>query len=281
MKTYLDCIPCFFRQAITAGRVTGADEARMKAILDEVARMIPELPLEMPPPLIADSMYRRIRHLTREPDPYLALKRESIETALALLPAMRHHMRQSSDPLMTAIRVAIAGNVIDVGVHKEYDIERDLYRILEQEFAILDYAPFVEHLSRARSVLYLGDNAGESVFDRLLIEAMGKPVTYAVRSAPVLNDQTVEDAIASGLDQVARIIESGSTAPATILSQCTPEFLALFESADLVISKGQGNYEGLSEVDRPVFFFLKAKCSVIARDLAVPEDSIVMKAINA
>jgi len=101
-----------------------------------------------------------------------------------------------------------------------------------------------------------------------------------VRSAPIINDVTLKDAIDSGLDEVARLMESGCVAPGTILSQCTEEFMEVYNNADLIISKGQGNYEGLSEVDRPVFFLLKAKCHVIAKDLGVHEGDIVLKGIN-
>jgi len=129
-------------------------------------------------------------------------------------------------------------------------------------------------------VLYLGDNAGESVFDKLLIEELGKPVTYVVREIPVINDCVIDDALASGLDKVATLISSGSTAPATILSLCNEDFIDKFKNADLVISKGQGNYEGLSQVNRSVFFMLKAKCPVIANNLNVKENDIVLKSIN-
>ncbi|MCK5168724.1 MAG: DUF89 family protein, partial [Bacteroidales bacterium] len=122
--------------------------------------------------------------------------------------------------------------------------------------------------------------AGESVFDKLLIEELGKHVTYAVREIPVINDCVIDDAVASGLDKVAKIISSGSTAPATILDLCNDQFLERFKNADLIISKGQGNYEGLSQVNRSVFFMLKAKCPVIANNLDVKENDIVLKSIN-
>lgn len=279
MKTYLDCIPCYFRQALAQGRIAGCDDAALRAIVNEVARMIPDWPLDHPPAELSSWMYRGLRQWTGDDDHYRALKHENIREALALLPEMRGFIAAAADPLLAAVRVAIAGNVIDFGVHTEFDIARDARTILTQEFAIDDYAAFRAAAARARTVLYIGDNAGESVFDRPLIEALGVPVTYAVRSAPVLNDQIVDDALASGLGEVSTIIPSGSTAPATILDQCTPEFLVLFSSADLVISKGQGNYEGLSGAQRPVFFLLKAKCGVIARDLGVEEGAIVVKGI--
>jgi len=125
---------------------------------------------------------------------------------------------------------------------------------MDQEFGIFDYSKFKEELSRAKSVLYIGDNAGESVFDKILIEQLSVPVTYVVRGIPIINDVTVEDAIDSGIEKVAEIISSGTTAPGTIMELCTNNFVEKFENADMIISKGQGNYEGLSNVNRQVFF---------------------------
>ena len=189
-------------------------------------------------------------------------------------------VNRSDDRLLTAIRIAIAGNVVDFGVNASFDLAEDVSVILCQEFAVLDYDAFVSHLRDAETVLYLGDNAGESVLDKLLIEELNKDVTYVVRELPVINDVIREDAIASGLDEVAEIISSGSEAPGTILDRCTEEFRDRFARADMVISKGQGNYEGLSESSRPVFFLLKAKCSLIASDLNVQEHDIVLKGVN-
>jgi len=189
-------------------------------------------------------------------------------------------VEQSDDPLLTAIRIAIAGNVIDLGINKTFDLVKDVEKILAQDFAIFDYDSFRQRLDGAQNVLYLGDNCGESVFDKILIEQIKKPVIFAVRSAPIINDVTMEEAIESGLDEVANLMESGCVAPGTILSQCTEEFMEVYNSADLIISKGQGNYEGLSEADRPIFFLLKAKCHVIAKDLGVHEGDIVLKAIH-
>jgi hypothetical protein len=156
-------------------------------------------------------------------------------------------------------------------------MEQDLLTILDQPMAICHLDSFVSTLSSAKSILYLGDNAGESVFDKILIEAMQKPVTYVVREHPVINDVTMEDALASGIQEVASIISSGSDAPGILLNDCSDEFRHAFENADMIISKGQGNYETLSETTRPVFFLLKAKCHVIAHHLGVNENDIVLK----
>ena len=280
MKTYLDCLPCFMGQALRAGRIATKDEKKIKALLDDVGCMIKNIPLENTPPETGDLIYQKVRKITGVDDPYIKIKESNISEALALYPKLKQVVKNSGDQLLTAIRIAIAGNVIDLGVGKEFNIIEDVDKVLNQEFAIFDFEEFVYQLKNAKSILYLGDNAGESVFDKILIEELKKPVTYVVRDIPVINDVTIEDAISSGLDDVAEIISSGSSAPGTILNLCNDAFSERFSNADMVISKGQGNYEGISNVDRPVFFLLKAKCAVIARDLEVKENDIVLKLNN-
>lgn len=264
-------------QALNAGRETGLSDAQIKRLLDEVGTMIRDIPMSSTPPESGQLIHEKVREITGSSDPYQRQKAEHIREALALYPEMKRIVEDSDDPLLTSIRLAIAGNVIDLGVNKQFDLAEEIRHALEREMGIFHYDAFVEALERASSVLYLGDNAGESVFDRILIEALGKPVRFVVRAAPIINDVTREEALMSGLGEVAEIISSGSTAPGTVLSRCTDEFREDFNHADMIISKGQGNYETLSNVRRPVFFLLKAKCPVIARDLGVKEGDIVLK----
>ena len=182
----------------------------------------------------------------------------------------------SEDRLMTAVRLAIAGNVIDFGTDSSFDLTEELETILSQDFAVNHFKKFCEVLKQARNILYLADNAGETVFDRLLIEEMDKPVIYLVREKPIINDATREDALLSGLDKVSEITSSGCDTPGTILKFCSDEFLETYRSANLIISKGQGNYEALSDEERPLFFLLKVKCQVVARDLGVKNGSIIL-----
>ena len=279
MKTYLDCLPCFLSQALRAGRIATNDEEKIKELLNSVGAMIKDIPMENTPPETGDIIYRKVKEITGVTDPFKKIKKSNIEEALALYPRLKKIVEESDDRLLMAIRIAIAGNVIDLGVNKEFNLIEDLETILEQDFAIFDFEEFISQLKKAESILYLGDNAGESVFDKILIREMRKPVTYVVRDMPVINDVTFEDAINSGLDEVAEIISSGSSAPGTILSLCSDTFLERFNNADMVISKGQGNYEGLSNAGRPVLFLLKAKCTVIAKHLGVKENDIVLKSI--
>ncbi len=277
MKTYLDCIPCVMQQALRAGRMATSDENKLKQILDETAAMVQTISMQATPAETGAKVYHIVSKVTGVADPYKEIKQQHIRETKAIYPELEKIVAASDDKLLTAIKIAIAGNVIDLGVNKAFDIVRDAKSILEQEFAIFDYDAFKKQLAKSKNILYLGDNVGESVFDILLIKELKKPVEYAVRAIPIINDVTREDAIASGIDQVAEIVDSGCKSPGVILSQNTPEFLELFNTADLVISKGQGNFEGLSSCSRQVFFLLKAKCRIISNHLGVAEGSIILK----
>lgn len=277
MKTCLDCLPCFVDQALRTGRIAGADDGTLKRLLDAVGGMFREISLETSPPEVARMVYGKIREITGNEDPYAAIKAESTRRALAQEPLFREYIRDAEDPLLMAVRLAIAGNVIDFGVYGEVDLEREVARMITQEAAICDEDPFRDAVARAPNVLFIADNAGESVFDKLLIEEMGKPTTYAVRGMPIINDAVAADAVAAGVDRVAQIVSTGTDAPGAVLSTCTEAFREQFHSAPLIISKGQGNYEALSGETAPIFFLLKAKCRVIAEDIGVSTGDIVFQ----
>jgi uncharacterized protein with ATP-grasp and redox domains len=277
MKTYLDCIPCFFKQALFAARMAVDDEAIIKQVLDRVGILVAKIPLDSSPPETGRQVYRTVRQVTGVDDPFKGLKEEGIEKALALYPSLKDMVKKAKDPLETAVRLAIAGNVMDFGANPDFELEKEIQEVLQQEPSIDHYPAFKNKLATARKILYVGDNAGETVFDRVLIETMGKPVTFAARQRPIINDATTEDAMRSGLDKVATVISSGCDAPGTLLEGCSDYFLGLFKEADLIISKGQGNYETLSNERRPIFCLLKAKCAVIAKDLGVKVGDTVAK----
>ena len=280
MKTYLDCLPCFMNQALRTGRIATNDEKKIKKLLDEVGMMIQKIPMGHTPPETGESIYRKIREITGNLDPYNKIKQKNIEKALSLYSSLKEKVRKSDDRLFTAIRIAIAGNVVDYGVNKSFNIDKEIDKVFKKEFAISDYIKFKDFLNDSEEILYIGDNAGEAVFDKTLIEELGKPVTFVVRETPVINDVTMKEAKQIGIDKIAKVISSGTTAPGTILNLCNDDFIHKFINADMVISKGQGNYEGLSGVDRSIFFLLKVKCPVIARDIGVKENNIVLKGMN-
>lgn len=277
MKTYLDCIPCFFKQALFAARAALDDDEKIKQVLDRIGMLVSEIPLHRPPAETGREVYRTVREVTGVDDPFAGLKAESIKKALALYPSLKEVVEISEDRLETAVRLAVAGNIIDFGANPDFQLEQEIQEALRKEPAINHYEAFKNKLEGAREILYLADNAGETVFDKILIEVMAKPVIYAVRDGPVINDATVEDAIKSGLDEVAKVVSSGWDAPGVILNRCPEEFLDRFKRADLIISKGQGNYETLSSEQRPIFYLLKAKCPIIARDLGVKQGDTVIK----
>jgi len=277
MRTYLECIPCFFRQALEAAQMVTNDESKQKAVLDAVAKKIPEFPMDATPPEMGITIHSAVKKAANHTDPYLHLKNIYNEKALSIYPALKEEVKRAEDPLLLAIRFAIAGNVIDFGPTSNFDFDRELEEIRTRPFAIFDYEKFKKALSETEEVLYLGDNAGEIVFDRLLIETIRKPTVYVVRGEPIINDVTVEDAKKVGIDKIATVITNGSGAPGTILRLCSEEFLSHYQKAGLIISKGQGNYETLSDEKRSIFFLLKAKCPVIARHLGVKTGDIVLK----
>ena len=277
MKTYLACYPCFLRQALDAAQMVGATEAQQCRVVHATLSLLQNLDATSTPPEIGDQLHRLVREMVGDGDPYRKVKDRATAQALALYPDLHLQYANADDPLEFAARAAIAGNIIDFGPGRTYQLNATLERVLTQPFAIGDIAPLREALYRAQRVLYLADNAGETVFDRLLIESLPIPVTYAVKSGPILNDATLADARAAGLDEVADLITTGSNAPGTILDRCRADFRRRFEQADLIIAKGQANYETLSPGDARTFFMLQAKCPVIAEDIGVPVQSIILR----
>jgi damage-control phosphatase, subfamily I len=289
MKTQLDCIPCFFRQALVAARISGAGRIIQKNVLKQVAGNLPGLSLQVSPPEIARRIYRIVSKATRQTDPYRKMKEQSNRLALRMYPALRRGISDSGDRLHRAVELAIAGNIIDYGVNNSLNIQEELKRILnpgKQSFGkgntvFIHYRDFKDTLSRAKNILYLGDNAGETVFDRILIEELiesdpYKKIIYAVRESPIINDALIEDAYQSGIHKIATVVSSGSDAPGTILSLCSKDFLKMYRSADMVISKGQGNFETLSDEKKPIFFMLRAKCTVVADHIGCSEGEVLL-----
>ena len=277
MKAYLDCYPCFLRQALDAARIAGADERQQEAVLDSVLNVLRRVESSSTPPEIGDQVHRIVRQQVSNGDPYRSVKESSTCQALALYPRLKALLAEVDDLLEVAVRLSIAGNIIDLGPAREYDLWGTVERVLDQSFAIDDGVALREALSKAGQVLYLADNAGETVFDRWLIETLDVPVIYAAKGEPILNDATREDALAAGVGRVAEVVSTGSDAPGTILDRCSEEFRWLYDEAEMVIAKGQANYETLSEEGPKVFFLLQAKCPIIARDVGVPVGSIVLK----
>ncbi len=218
------------------------------------------------------------RSVINDPDPFLEMKRESNNTVLEMYGDLEEMVQRSPDPFLTAVRLAIAGNIIDFAVHDHCDLQGTMDQVLKSDFAIDHTGPMREELRRAQKVLYIGDNAGEIVFDKLLITEMSHPgLIFSVRGAPAINDATMEDAEYVGMTGVTRVISSGYDAPTTVVSRSGDVFRRCYEEADLILSKGQGNLEGLiGEHDRRIYFLLMVKCDVIAEYLGVEKGSYVV-----
>ncbi len=285
MKAYLDCIPCFIRQSLDAAKHATQDFHIHKQVLREVLRLTSDLDLNQNPPKIGQLIHRLVRELTGVKDPYSKVKKQFNTASLKLYPKMRQLIIESDDPLDTAIRLAIAGNIIDFGVNgalQESDIEKAISECLAADFTDEQFNAFRQEINDAKEILYIADNAGEIVFDRLLIEQLPTEiVTAAVRGSPVINDATIEDATNTGLSRIVEVITNGSDAPGTVLESCSEYFRYRFGKADLVIAKGQGNYETLSDVKKNIFFLLKVKCPVIAGSIGCKVGEMILRKTKA
>ncbi len=273
MHTTLECIPCIVRQALEAAQFATDDVNVHEQVLRDVLRSASEMDLIQSPPLIAQRMHRRLRQLAGVADPYRDAKGRFNRMALDMLPDLTVRVARADDPLAMAIRLAIAGNVIDLAVNGALT-ETDA----RQAVAGAMHEPFHGDVHRLRlaietagEILYLADNAGEIVFDRLLIGQLPtERVTLAVRGGPVLNDATMADAQAVGMCDLVETIDNGSDVPGTILSDCSESFQQRFAAADLIIAKGQGNFETLSHEAANIYFLFKAKCPVVASQAGQP-----------
>lgn len=267
MQTYLDCMPCFLKQTLYTARLSSSSKKVHKEIMSQVAALLSQLDFDKTPPENSMPIYGLIASISGCTDPFAALKKESNRLALELADEIRRTIRQSSSPLLTAIKFSIAGNIIDYGAHHDFDIQATIKQCLVRQLAINDYDKLVKDLKKTKTILYLGDNSGEIVFDTLVIEQLENPVVFAVKEKPIINDAMREDALACGMDKLCEIISNGTNCPGTPLSRCSEQFQKSFEQADLIISKGQGNFETLSEVRAPIYFLLTVKCPVVSRHI--------------
>ena len=279
MKTSIDCLPCFLKQTVIALRQWGGDEKTHQKVFRDVLGIMQDADMSKPPAYTTTFIHRKIRDGI-DRDPFEKIKKEFNALALALYPSLRNRVKASPDPLWTASRLAIAGNIIDFGIFTSIDIEKSIAQALRNEIAVDAFASFREDLMATEEVLYLLDNAGEIVFDRLLIEELkeaGKRVTAVVKGSAVLNDVTWEDAVQAGLSGVCEVIDNGSDAIGTILPWTSPDFRKHFENAALIISKGQGNFETLFGTEKKTYFLFQSKCDVVSQELGLSPCSMLFK----
>ncbi|MGQ9732466.1 MAG: damage-control phosphatase ARMT1 family protein [Candidatus Zipacnadales bacterium] len=272
MRAFLDCTACTVKQALRAARYSTDDVALQSRALRAAMVALAESDLSVTPAELAYIALRAIARETGCADPYAAVRRQSNAMALQLYPRLKELVESSLDRLRTATKIAIAGNVIDFGaVGANFNVEKTLECLLCSPFARDDFDRFTVALREALRVLYLADNAGEIVFDRVLMEELErKDLTVAVKSEPFINDAMLADAESTGIGEVARLIE------VPIYPRTNKEFEQAWEKADLVIAKGHANYESYTEREGPTFFLLIAKCEFVAQDAGVRKGEMVL-----
>lgn len=281
MPMYADyrCYYCFaesFRKLIEKENLP---IEQRNAFTREMAALYSSLGDQLSTTDFSRTLHHLLRSYTSNLDPYKEAKKWSNDLVLSMYPSLRERVLLSQNPFNTALRLSIAGNVLDYAIGDTFDLDGNIEKVLSTHFAIDDGQALKLAISKAETVLYLGDNAGEIVFDKLFIETIMHPnLYYAVRGAPVINDVTLDDAQYVGIQEVADVISNGYDAPTTDLNHVSPDFLHMFNKADVIISKGQGNLEGLlGKTDKPVFFLLMVKCDKIAQELGVKRGSFVVK----
>ncbi|MBI5680021.1 MAG: DUF89 family protein [Methanobacterium sp.] len=285
MKVYYECAPCFLRQAKEALDLATNDESLKMKVMEELVEVVySSFRRDAVSNVIGTKIHRIIKNKTENEDPYILEKKKGNEIALKYLPKIKEIIKKD-DQLETYVKAAIIGNIIDFGaLGVDFDIEKGIIQNMEKDIALNHVPELEKELKSAKDVLYLADNNGEIVFDKLLIEKLNEyntDVTVALKEKPILNDACIEDAVQIGLDEVANLVSTGTDSIGVIYGDMSDEFKEIFSNADILISKGLGNYEGLTEMelgDKPVFCMLNVKCTPIAKDIGVNlGDNVVLK----
>jgi uncharacterized protein with ATP-grasp and redox domains len=267
VKVSIDCVHCYFKQAVSCMKIAGIeDENRQHEVLYELMDYVKTFNTEASPAENSTKIFLKTYELIGNEDPYKEIKKQSNDLALKLYPGLKQKLEESDDRLYDALRIAAAGNIIDLGINRSFDIHGALVHSMNTGFSKDHYKDFVNKLENTQEVLILGDNSGEIVFDKILVEELlrlGKQVTYVVKEAPILNDATMEDALYVGMDKVAKVITNGSNYLGVCLDRVPEGFINTLRNASLVIAKGHANFESLEQeemVKEKVFFLLKVKC---------------------
>jgi len=277
MSVHLECYPCFLRQVVIASRLGTEDESVQRRVMQEVISKLHRLDFSKTPAHTTTFIHREIRNILGK-DPFSEIKSRYNKIALGLYPRLKGIVRDSKDPLWTASSLAIAGNVIDFGIFSSIDIEGTIKRALDSPIEVDDYEAFRAELQGAENILYLIDNTGEAVFDRILIEellVLGKNVTAVAKGSPVINDCTTKDALEAGIP--CQIIDNGSDAVGTIIEMTSEGFRERLSTSDIIISKGQGNFETLLGQKENIYFFFQSKCIVVSEILGLSTGSMLLK----
>ncbi len=271
-----------FKQALNTTREITDDPHIMLTVMQRLAQRVKDVDLDKTPSLNSQCVYEIVAEVTGVEDPFANQKQASNTLALKILPHVRERVMQSADPLAAAVHLAAVGNIIDAGIGHaaEIDIEEDILQMLDTPFGIYDIEDFRAELGPGKQLLYLGDNAGEIVLDTVLVDIISKTgtsVTYSVKSGPIINDATLEDAEMANMASHATVIETGSDDIGVNFDNASSTFLHCFENADIILAKGHGNFETCNERPENIYFLLKAKCEIVAAELAVTLGELVFK----
>lgn len=270
MNMRAECLSCLYEQMLRVCGAVGADEKLSFECMRESAGVLSDLDMGMTPPEAASILYPMISERLGKEDPYMEKKIESTDTALSLLPTVRERVAKSDDRLDTSIRASVAGNVIDFASQRSFGIGEELERIFEADFSIDHRARMIEGFGRSERCLIIGDNAGEHIMDLILAETLSSlypdmEIVYMTRGRAIINDLTYGEALRDGMDRVVRLVDSGVDTPCFLYDRASREARDIYDSADLIIAKGMGNFECMDELsDERLYFLFKVKCSVVA-----------------
>lgn len=299
MRYQPQCIECSRKQGVRIYEMGARNEGRepspdaREALQRELDERLAEADPELYPAALSLIAIRLGEKYAQCGDPFLEQKRANNELALSFYPELKRRLLDSGDPLRLACQLAACGNIIDLGIHDDFDRNATIENVIREGFRRDDFPAFAEqckHLHETKDapqLLYVCDNAGEIVFDRLFIEEILRiyprfQIAAAVRGIPVLNDATRDDAIEAGLTDIVRVIDNGESELGIVLEKSGKEFQEAFTKADIIISKGQANYETLCIRPENIFFMLKAKCEVIADSLGVALwDAVMVKLVTS
>lgn len=285
MKIDEACITCIINQSSKVADAIEADKALTLTLTSTVEEMSKSFSYSNNPPEIAADVYAKMALLAHKEDLYDERKVLSTQKALSFVPLLKERLQTTHNKLLTATKIAVAGNVIDLAAEVEFDLEEELLKIFDREFAHNDFEQMQKSLDSAKSVVILADNVGEHIFDYMFIETLKElypdvEYSYLVRGTPIINDVTMKEAKEAGFDRLCNLVDSGVNTPGFAYSRATPEAQKLFDNADIVISKGMGNYECLSPSHKKnICFLLKVKCGVVANSLGAQIGNIICKIV--
>jgi len=278
MKITLECIPCIINSLIRLLKIGNHTDGVKEQAMRRLLKFITDADYQKSPPILGREMHQMIRDQLNDSDPYFEIKKKYNRMMLDMYSEIKSMVKSAKDPFDMAIRLAVAGNVIDFGPQDQLDVMDTIHRVVHSKIAIDDSKLLKNDLMDANALLYIGDNCGEIVLDKLFLETIDLPnMYYAVRGGPVLNDVTIEDAKMVGIDEIAKIITTGDNAPGAVLEATSEEFNQIFDNSDLIIAKGQGNLEGLMGVYQNIYYLLVVKCDLIGNFIGAPKGEFVVK----